>query len=904
MSLLQMLTAQPMAIEPTAFRSLLLAAWRADQKGITPDKIQTQQPQRMTMVGSTAVLPLTGLMFPEANFVTRYFGGTSTQQLEQDVYAALDDSRVKRIALLVNSPGGSALGNEELARTIYDARGGKPIVAAIRGMAASAAYYVASAAERMIATPSSPVGSIGVILYHAEFAKALEEAGITVNVIRHGENKGDGNQLEGLSKRARANLQEFVDAYGDQFDAAVARQRGVSVAAVRSRFGQGKVYLAEEAESRGLIDEVGSLESALAGEVAAADDEEMEDEEMAAWSANIVLPETWSANIVFPWNIDQLSAVSGQPTAESRPLNTEARAPGGATTPLTEEEPNEMEMTKNLKAALYFFGALQVADVEKAQAASDDVCWAALNAWFAARGQEVPEGDDKIIAALKQGGDKPTAQASGTADPTPAPKPPAETVDENQVRADERERMKNIRASGRLLGIDDEKIEEAINSQQSYGDILSAWHAAKAEEEPPVATPDISFGASGAEKFHEAAAAVLFDRCCGGIAAAASEHFPHSGAASAGPEEGQKPAGYAELQHAPLSFIAEQSLRLSGRRVPQFASKEQIALAALQSGGYGVSEFHSELYAAGPALNRPGDFPNLLSNLAGKMLDMALQLADPTYPIYTQRLMDKPDFKPTTVIQTGQFEELDLVLDGKKADEQAMLEEAGGWLQIDRYANKVALTPVMVANDDLDNFTRQLASLSYAHEQTLNRLCVSLLTSNVTLLDGNSLYDNTNHGNDVTSGASPSATQATTHRQKHLLQTGVGDRGKVRTPPSIWLGPVELQEDAEQVFLTSGAILEAMMKRPQTDATINVHRGKITPVVEPELSDNSTKIWYTFADPRIRPVIAHAFMSGYGRGGRRTTWFDPDSECRYVKLEGRFAAAAISHRGSVRNAGE
>lgn len=419
----------------------------------------------------------------------------------------------------------------------------------------------------------------------------------------------------------------------------------------------------------------------------------------------------------------------------------------------------------------------------------------------------------------------------------------------------------------------------------------------------PTAGPRITPGPSRQDKFSDLATAVLFDRLCGSVAAAAADYFPHSKISQLQPG-GPKPAGYEALQNAPLSFFAKQCVMAAGVNLPPWPNMEDVATQALQQGGGDILSFGSELYAGGPQLNRPGDFPNLLANLSGKILDMALQLADPTYPVYTKRISDRPDFKPATVLQGGQFTELDLILDGKAARELAMAEELGGWLQIDRYGNKVGLTPIMVANDDLDAWAMQLASLGYAHEQTLNRLALSLVTANVVLLDGFELFDNTNHGNDVTSGGAPDATEAGKMRQKHLLQTGVGGVGKLRTPPAVAMVPVELQDEAEQTYLSPGVLLEAMMKRPSSDSNINVHRGKVTPVVEPELSDASSVQWYTFANPNIRPAIVHAFQTGYGPGGQRTSWFEPDTSTRWTKLEGRFAVAAISHRGAVRNAGQ
>jgi len=186
---------------------------------------------------------------------------------------------------------------------------------------------------------------------------------------------------------------------------------------------------------------------------------------------------------------------------------------------------------------------------------------------------------------------------------------------------------------------------------------------------------------------------------------------------------------------------------------------------------------------------------------------------------------------------------------------------------------------------------------------TLNRLCVALVAGNVTLVDGNSLYDATNHLNEVASGSggAPSITQMNLQREAHRSQTGIDGKGKVRTPPAIALVPSTLETEAEQLFSPFAVFNES--KTAATDATLNVYRGKVRPVMEVELDGYSPTQWYTFADPKRRRAIVHCFQRGYGRGGRRTSWFEPARETRYVKLEGRFGAAVASFRGTVRNYG-
>ena len=449
--------------------------------------------------------------------------------------------------------------------------------------------------------------------------------------------------------------------------------------------------------------------------------------------------------------------------------------------------------------------------------------------------------------------------------------------------AADRERRDQIEASGRLLGMDQEQIRAAVSGSDSHQAVIAAWHRTLADQERPVEA--VRVNREGANRFAADAIDAMLLRS--GYRASSQEPTPEA----------------RQMSAAPLSYIARQCLSLRGERVSEYANPEDIALQALQMCGHGVHSMAGGIGASGPAYNRPGDFPNLLAGLATKILDQAIEIAEPTYPVWTARMSDLPDFKPATIIGMGNFDELDELLDDEDIKSLQMNEELSGWIQIGRYGNKVALTPVMVANDDLDGFSQALQSLAVAHEQTLNRLCLSLITGNVVLPDGVALFNAAGHGNDIVGGlgGAPSTVQAQAMRLLHRRQTGIGGVGRVKTPPKIALVPTAWEEAAMQTFLHFSRLNES--KLPVTDATINTFRGTIEPVVEPDLEDASLTQWYTFADPRIRRTVVHAFQRGYGRGGKRTQWFDPNRKSMVFDIEGRFAAAVAGHRGAVRNAG-
>jgi ClpP class serine protease len=125
----------------------------------------------------------------------------------------------------------------------------------------SAAYWLASSADRMYAAPNSRVGSIGVYVQHVDMSKAVEKRGMVVSFIYAGDHKIDGNPFGPLPDDVRASIQSSVDKlYGD-FVSAVASNRKLDEEVVRDT--QARVYGPEEAYELGLVDGVGGLGSVL-----------------------------------------------------------------------------------------------------------------------------------------------------------------------------------------------------------------------------------------------------------------------------------------------------------------------------------------------------------------------------------------------------------------------------------------------------------------------------------------------------------------------------------------------------------------------------------------------------------------------------------------------------------------
>lgn len=169
---------------------------------------------------------------------------------------------VKAIVLRVDSSGGSVGPSQEIYREIQKTVGTKKIVASMGSMAASGGYYIAAAADGIMANPGTVTGSIGVISIYTNFEELLEKIGLTTRVIKSGEYKDMGSTFRDMTEAEEKILQDFSDKIKSQFVSAVAEGRDMPVEKVES-LADGRIYTGEEAVDHGLVDRLGNLEDAV-----------------------------------------------------------------------------------------------------------------------------------------------------------------------------------------------------------------------------------------------------------------------------------------------------------------------------------------------------------------------------------------------------------------------------------------------------------------------------------------------------------------------------------------------------------------------------------------------------------------------------------------------------------------
>lgn len=207
-----------------------------------------------------AVIPIAGFLTARAYWPT---DRASYEWIGAQLRSALRDPSVQRVVLNVDSPGGQVAGTDALAAEIYAARDVKPVHAFVQGQAASAAYWLASAAEQVYAGRTSMLGSIGVIWTFTDWSKY--DAAVGIQEIDIVSSQSPDKAVDPTTRTGRAKIQATVDQLAGVFVGDVARNRGVAEATVVSDFGQGWVLVGASAVDAGLADGVTTFENVVAG---------------------------------------------------------------------------------------------------------------------------------------------------------------------------------------------------------------------------------------------------------------------------------------------------------------------------------------------------------------------------------------------------------------------------------------------------------------------------------------------------------------------------------------------------------------------------------------------------------------------------------------------------------------
>ncbi len=211
-----------------------------------------------------AVVPIEGIIGQTSPSVFGGGVGLSADLIRTDLNQAQNDPTVKAIILSINSPGGSAVVSDQIYQHItqFKHSSNKPVIASLGDTAASGGYYIAAAADKIVANPASLTGSIGVIMEFYDASGLLRNIGVSPEVVKSGTYKDMGSFTRPATDEERAILQSVVDeAYG-QFVDRVAEGRNMERETVMA-LADGRIYTGSQAKDKGLVDELGNLNVAV-----------------------------------------------------------------------------------------------------------------------------------------------------------------------------------------------------------------------------------------------------------------------------------------------------------------------------------------------------------------------------------------------------------------------------------------------------------------------------------------------------------------------------------------------------------------------------------------------------------------------------------------------------------------
>lgn len=233
------------------------------------DKIRSQaEGSEFERHGNVALVKCIGALDYKYSIWSWLFDGSCYMGIDNKVQAATRDAGITKIVLYIDSPGGTHHGLLEASDSVFAARQSKEVVAVIDPEAASAGYWLASQASRIVALRSAWVGSVGSQAMLYSMKKMYDEEGIDIEVLRASisPKKNQGIPYEAISDEARAERQGWVDMAGNQFVEHVMRGRNKTRQEVLDKFGQGMMFFAEDAMSRGMVDSIGNLQTELSME--------------------------------------------------------------------------------------------------------------------------------------------------------------------------------------------------------------------------------------------------------------------------------------------------------------------------------------------------------------------------------------------------------------------------------------------------------------------------------------------------------------------------------------------------------------------------------------------------------------------------------------------------------------
>lgn len=211
------------------------------------------------VVDGIAVIEIAGVLIHRGGWIGQSSGQTSYEGIAAQIEAAASDPAVRGLALEIDSFGGEVAGVFDLADRIRAIRGSKPVWAFVAEHAFSAGYALASQADRILLPRTGALGSIGVVVLHADLSGQLDQDGLRVTLIHSGRHKVDGNPYQPLPGGVRDDIQREIDVLRFLFAETVAAGRAGRLSQEAALATEAATYRGADAVAAGLADEVTDL---------------------------------------------------------------------------------------------------------------------------------------------------------------------------------------------------------------------------------------------------------------------------------------------------------------------------------------------------------------------------------------------------------------------------------------------------------------------------------------------------------------------------------------------------------------------------------------------------------------------------------------------------------------------
>jgi len=180
----------------------------------------------------------------------------------EDLQNFRKDDKVKAIVLRIDSPGGGAAPSQEIYREIIKTKKVKKIIVSMGSVAASGGYYIASAANGIMSSPSTITGSIGVIMGYTNIQELFKKIGLSTVIIKSGQFKDIGSPARKMTKAEEELLQSFVKNIHDQFISDIAEGRNIPIEKIKE-IADGRILTGQQAKKSGLVDRLGNIQDAI-----------------------------------------------------------------------------------------------------------------------------------------------------------------------------------------------------------------------------------------------------------------------------------------------------------------------------------------------------------------------------------------------------------------------------------------------------------------------------------------------------------------------------------------------------------------------------------------------------------------------------------------------------------------